>query len=61
VISPTTEAADVHTRVGVYVDGFTLLCRRRHKSVYADLLVMPMPGVLSQVRVAGLFRNSAYS
>jgi hypothetical protein len=39
----------------------TLLCRPRHNSVYADLLVMPMRGVLSQVRAAGLFRKSAYS
>ncbi len=26
-------------------------------SVYADLLVMPMPGVLSQVRAAGLVQE----
>ncbi len=44
-----------------YVDGFNLLCRRRHNSVYADLLVMPMFGVLSLVRPPGWFLRSAYS
>jgi len=37
----------------------TLLCRRRHNSVYADLFVMPMFGVLSQVRLPGWFLRSA--
>jgi hypothetical protein len=48
-------------RANVYVDGFTLLCRRRHKRFYADLLVMPMSGVLLQVRCAFWFSGSAYS
>jgi hypothetical protein len=30
-------------------DVTTLLCRRRHNSVYADLLVMPMSGASLQV------------
>ena len=41
----------------VLYDVTTLLCRRRHKRFYADLLVMPMPGVLSQVRAAGLVQE----
>jgi hypothetical protein len=45
----------------VLYDVTTLLCRRRHKSVYADLLVMPMSGVLLQVRCAFWFSRSAYS
>ena len=40
-------------------DVTTLLCRRRHNSVYADLLVMPMFGGLPQVRGPGWFRVSA--
>jgi hypothetical protein len=36
-------------------DVTTLLCRRRHNKVYADLLVMPMFGVLSQVRLPDRF------
>jgi hypothetical protein len=32
-------------------DVTTLLCRRRHKSVYADILVMPMFGVFGLVSV----------
>jgi hypothetical protein len=43
----------------VLYDVTTLLCRRRHKSVYADLLVMPMSGVLLQVRCAFWFSGSA--
>jgi hypothetical protein len=46
-------------RVVAYVDGFNLLCRRRHNSVYADLLVMPMFGVLPQVTQPGRFLRSA--
>jgi hypothetical protein len=45
----------------VLYDVTTLLCRRRHNSVYADLLVMPMFGVLPQVRQPGRFLRSAYS
>lgn len=45
----------------VLYDCSTLLCRRRHNRFYADPVVMPMLGVLSQVRAAGLFRKSAYS
>ena len=33
----------------VLYDVSTLLCRRRHNSVYADLVVMPMSGGLLQV------------
>jgi hypothetical protein len=45
----------------VMFDVSTLLCRRRHNKVYADLLVMPMFGVLPQVRPPGWFLWSAYS
>jgi hypothetical protein len=45
----------------VHYDVSTLLCRRRHNKVYADLLVMPMFGVLPQVRPPGWFLWSAYS
>ena len=45
----------------VLYDVTTLLCRRRHNSVYADLLVMPMFVGLSQVRQPGGFFRSAYS
>jgi hypothetical protein len=45
----------------VLYDVSTLLCRRRHNKVYADLLVMPMFGVLPQVRPPGWFLWSAYS
>jgi hypothetical protein len=52
-------ACAAHAELGraslVLYDVTTLLCRRRHKSVYADLLVMPMFGVLSQVRQPGRF------
>jgi hypothetical protein len=52
-------ACAVHARLApaslVLYDVSTLLCRRRHNSVYADLLVMPMSGVLSQVRLPGWF------
>jgi hypothetical protein len=41
----------------VLYDVSTLLCRRRHNRFYADLLVMPMPGVLSQVKAAGLVQE----
>jgi hypothetical protein len=40
-------------RVVAYIDGFNLLCRRRHNRFYADLFVMPMFGVVSQVRLPG--------
>jgi hypothetical protein len=43
-------ACAAHARLGpaslVLYDVSTLLCRHRHNSVYADLLVMPMSGVL---------------
>ena len=45
----------------ILYDVTNLLCRRRHNSVYADLLVMPMSGVLLQVRCAFWFSGSAYS
>jgi hypothetical protein len=53
-----------HARAGgdvslVLYDVTNLLCRRRHKSVYADLLVMPMFGVLPQVTQPGRFLRSA--
>jgi hypothetical protein len=58
-------ACAAHARLGpaslVLYDVSTLLCRRRHNSVYADLLVMPMFGVLPQVRQPGGFLRSAYS
>jgi hypothetical protein len=43
----------------VLYDVTNLLCRRRHNSVYADLLVMPMFGVLPQVTQPGRFLRSA--
>ena len=56
-------ACAAHARLGraslVLYDVPTLLCRRRHNSVYADLLVMPMFGGLPQVRGPGWFRMSA--
>jgi hypothetical protein len=45
----------------VLFDVSTLLCRRRHNNVYADLVVMPMPGGLLQVIASCWFRRSAYS
>jgi hypothetical protein len=45
----------------VLYDVTTLLCRHRHNRFYADLLVMPMFGVFSQVRLPGWFLRSAYS
>jgi hypothetical protein len=57
------EACAAHARLGpaslVLYDVSTLLCRRRHNRVYADLLVMPMLGVLPQVRQPGRFLRSA--
>jgi hypothetical protein len=56
-------ACAAHARLGpaslVLYDVSTLLCRRRHNSVYADLLVMPMFGVPPQVRQPGRFLRSA--
>jgi hypothetical protein len=56
-------ACAAHARLGraslVLYDVSTLLCRRRHNKVYADLLVMPMFGVLPQVRQPGWFLRSA--
>ena len=43
----------------VLYDVTTLLCRRRHKAFYADLIVMPMFGGLPQVRGPGWFLRSA--
>jgi len=58
-----SEACAAHARLGpaslVLYDVSTLLCRRRHKRFYADLFVMPMFGVLSQVRLPGWFLRSA--
>ncbi len=45
----------------IMYDCTTLLCRRRHNSVYADLVVMPMSGGLLQVMPSFWFRKSAYS
>jgi hypothetical protein len=60
-----SEACAAHARLGpaslVLYDVSTLLCRRRHNSVYADLLVMPVFGVLPRVRQPGWFSRSAYS
>jgi len=56
-------ACAAHAKLGraslVLYDVSTLLCRRRHKSVYADLVVMPMSGVLAQVSHPNLFGRSA--
>jgi hypothetical protein len=58
-----SQACAAHARLGpaslVLYDVSTLLCRRRHKRVYADLLVMPMFGGLPQVRQPGRFLRSA--
>jgi hypothetical protein len=58
-------ACAAHAKLGpaslALYDVSTLLCRRRHNRVYADLLVMPMFGVLPQVRQLGRFLRSAYS
>ncbi len=43
----------------VLYDVSTLLCRRRHNNVYADLSVMPMFAVAAQVRVLWPFERSA--
>ena len=43
----------------VMYDVTTLLCRRRHKSVYADLLVMPISEVSVQVSRSGRLGRSA--
>jgi len=60
-----SQACAAHARLGpaslVLYDVSTLLCRHRHNKVYADLLVMPMFGVLSQVGLPGWFLRSAYS
>jgi hypothetical protein len=52
-----------HARLGpaslVLFDVSTLLCRRRHKSVYADLSVMPMFWVAALVRAWSPFERSA--
>jgi hypothetical protein len=60
-----SEACAAHARLGpaslVLYDVSTLLCRHRHKSVYADLLAMPMFGVLPQAGLPGWFIRSAYS
>ena len=57
-------ACAAHARLGpaslVLFDVSTLLCRRRHNSVYADLVVMPMSGGLLQVIAFCWFRKSAY-
>jgi hypothetical protein len=56
-------ACAAHARLGaaslVLYDVSTLLCRRRHNKVYADLVVMPMPGGLLQVIASCWFRRSA--
>ncbi len=56
-------ACAAHARLGraslVLYDVSTLLCRRRHNKVYADLLVMPMFGGLPQVKGPDWFRMSA--
>ena len=57
--SKVASNAGAGERVATYIDGFNLLCRRRHNRVYADLFVMPMFGVLSQVRLPGWFLRSA--
>jgi hypothetical protein len=58
-------ACAVHAGLGpaslVLYDVSTLLCRRRHNKVYADLVVMPMSGGLLQVMPSCWFRKSAYS
>ena len=56
-------ACAAHAKLGraslVLYDVTNVLCRRRHNSVYADLLVMPMSGGLRQVRWPGWFLRSA--
>ncbi len=58
-------ACAAHARLGraslVLYDVSTLLCRRRHKSVYADLVVMPTSGGLLQAMPSLWLRKSAYS
>ncbi len=45
----------------VLYDVSTLLCRRRHNKVYADLSVMPMFAVAAQVSSETRLERSAYS
>jgi hypothetical protein len=56
-------ACAAHARLGpatlVLYDVSTLLCRRRHNRVYADLVVLPMSGGLLQVIAFCWFRKSA--
>jgi hypothetical protein len=53
--------ADLGPTSLVLFDVSTLLCRRRHNNVYADLSVMPMFWVAALVRAWSPFERSAYS